>query len=191
MNWLLINKYGYDASLYTGWSTQPGPGHAGNKLALRLVMDALKLQPANPSFTQARDAIVAADVALNGGNDLFEIWSAFARRGLGEGSSTPSSSSTATPTLSTTLPMLVAGVVPATGAVVTAHPASYALNVTSAIDPATLDAADFTVNGQPATAVAYAAGETSATFTFATDPVTAEGVQTIQLAAGAFTRAAD
>src|SRR5262245_2379670 len=189
MNWLLINKYGYDASLYTGWSTQPGPGHAGNKLALRLVMDALKLQPANPSFTQARDAIIAADIALNGGNDLFEIWSAFARRGLGQGSSTPGSTSTATPTLSTTLPMLVASVGPATGAVVSTHPASYTLNVTSPIDPTTLQAADFVVNGQPATGVAYTPGTTTATFTFATDPVTAEGGQSIQIAAGTFTRA--
>ena len=61
-------------------------------------MDGLKLQPANPSFTQARDAIISADMALNGGADLYEIWSAFARRGLGQGSSSGASSSTATPT---------------------------------------------------------------------------------------------
>src|SRR5207247_2225990 len=120
MNWLLINKYGFDPDLATGWSANPGPAHAGNKLALRLVMDAMKLQPVNPSFTQARDAILQADVALYGGNDLSEIWSAFARRGLGQGSSSGTSSSTATPTLSFTLPMLVAGVGPATGAVVSA-----------------------------------------------------------------------
>jgi hypothetical protein len=47
---LLMNKYGYDSNLYTGYTTAPGPGHAGNKLALQLVSDALKLQPANPSF---------------------------------------------------------------------------------------------------------------------------------------------
>src|SRR5262249_36145287 len=64
----------------------------------------LKLQPANPSFTQARDAILSADVALTGGVNQREIWTAFARRGLGFGSSTASSSSTATPTLSFTLP---------------------------------------------------------------------------------------
>jgi Fungalysin metallopeptidase (M36)/Bacterial Ig-like domain (group 3)/Fungalysin/Thermolysin Propeptide Motif len=94
MNWLLINKYGYDSNLDTGWTSSPGAGHAGNKLALRLVMDAMKLQPANPSFLQARDAIIAADNALNGGADLLQIWTAFARRGLGANASTSSSSST-------------------------------------------------------------------------------------------------
>jgi extracellular elastinolytic metalloproteinase len=191
MNWLLINKYGYDPDVFTGWSASPGPAHAGNKLALRLVMDAMKLQPANPSFTQARDSIIAADQALDGGADLYEIWSAFARRGLGQGSSTPSSTSTATPTLSTTLPMLVQSVGPATGAVVSSHPASYTLNVTAAVDPASLQASDLTVNGQAATGLSYTAGSTSATFTFATDPVTATGPQTIQIASGAFNRASD
>ncbi len=191
MSWLLTNKYGFDANLSTGWSPNPGPAHAGNKLALRLVMEGLKLQPANPSFTQARDAILAADIALNGGNDLYEIWSAFARRGLGQGSSTPNSDSEATPTLSTTLPMLVVNVGPATGAVVSSHPASYTLTVTSPIAAGTLEASDFVVNGQPATGVSYTAGSTTATFTFATDPVTAEGNQAIAIAAGAFTRASD
>src|SRR5437773_5723108 len=36
MNWLLVDKYGYDPDLYTGYSAS-GPGSAGNKLALRLV----------------------------------------------------------------------------------------------------------------------------------------------------------
>ncbi|HEY1378459.1 MAG TPA: M36 family metallopeptidase, partial [Gemmataceae bacterium] len=191
MNWLLINKYGFDADLATGWSPDPGPAHAGNKLALRLVMDAMKLQPANPSFTQARDAIVAADAALNGGNDLYEIWSAFARRGLGQGSSSGTSGSTSTPTLSFTLPMLVQAVTPTTGAVAPGDPLSYTVTTTAAIDPATLDPADLVVNGQPATNVSYTAGATSATFTFDVDPVTAEGPQTIQVAAGAFNRASD
>ena len=39
MNWLLINKYGFDSNLLTGWSAESRPGHAGNKLALRLVME--------------------------------------------------------------------------------------------------------------------------------------------------------
>jgi extracellular elastinolytic metalloproteinase len=85
MNWLLINKYGFDPDLTTGYDPNAtgGPTHAGNKLALQLVMDALKLQPANPSFTQARDAILLADRNLTGGANQREIWTAFARRGLG------------------------------------------------------------------------------------------------------------
>jgi extracellular elastinolytic metalloproteinase len=191
MNWLLINKYGFDGNEATGWSPNPGPANAGNKLALRLVMDAMKIQPANPSFTQARDAIVAADIALTGGNNLYEIWAAFARRGLGQGSSTPGSTSTATPTLSTTLPMLVQSVGPGQGNVVTTAPANYTLNVTSPIDPASLQASDFVVNGQPATGVSYTPGLNTVTFTFTVSPVSAEGPQTIQIASGAFTRASD
>src|SRR5438552_1068388 len=125
MNWLLINKYGYNSNLYTGWTAAAGPGHAGNKLALRLVMDAMKLQPANPSFTQARDAIIAADNALDGGADLFEIWTAFARRGLGVNASTSSSSSgtvTVNFNIPTNLTFTVASTVPANGAVVVGSP---------------------------------------------------------------------
>jgi extracellular elastinolytic metalloproteinase len=103
MNELLIEKYGYDSNLYTGWTAAAGPGHAGNKLALRLVEDAMKLQPANPSFIDARNAIIAADNALDGGADLCEIWTAFARRGLGQLASTASASS-ATVTVDFTIP---------------------------------------------------------------------------------------
>jgi len=190
MNWLLNAKYGFDSNLLTGWSPSPGPGRAGNKLALKLVMDAMKLQPVNPSFIQARDAIIAADIALNGGADLFEIWFAFARRGLGEGATTASSSATSI-TTSFTLPMVVASVVPATDKVVTTHPTNYVVNLSSAINPATLQAADLTVNGKSADSVSYTAGSTSATFTFAIDPVTAEGAQIINISGGAFNRASD
>src|SRR5262245_56923802 len=103
MNWLLINKYGYDPDLTTGYAPGGGPASAGNKLALRLVMDAMKLQPANPSFIQARDMILQADFNLTGGVNQREIWTAFARRGLGSGASTASSSLTSL-TTSTTMP---------------------------------------------------------------------------------------
>ena len=75
LNWLLINKHGFNADLYAG--------NGGNNLTLQLVMDGLKLQPANPSFLDGRDAILAADQALTGGANATEIWTAFARRGMG------------------------------------------------------------------------------------------------------------
>jgi len=50
---------------------------------MRLVLDAIKLQPCSPSFVQARDAIIAADQATTGGQDYCMIWEVFARRGLG------------------------------------------------------------------------------------------------------------
>lgn len=56
---------------------------AGNQIALRLVMDGLKLQPCSPSFVDARDAILEADRVNFGGRYACYIWWAFARRGLG------------------------------------------------------------------------------------------------------------
>lgn len=75
MTWLLVDKYGFDPDLYNGTG--------GNNLALQLVIDALKLQPPNPSFIEARDAIIAADLALTGGDNFNQIWEAMARRGIG------------------------------------------------------------------------------------------------------------
>lgn len=66
---------GYDPDLYNGTG--------GNNVALQLVIDGMKLQPALPSFLQARDAILQADVINNGGANLRALWTAFARRGLG------------------------------------------------------------------------------------------------------------
>lgn len=40
-------------------------------------------QPCNPTFIQARDAILDADLALTGGENACEIWKGFSKRGLG------------------------------------------------------------------------------------------------------------
>lgn len=40
-------------------------------------------QPCSPNFIQARDAILDADTALTGGDNQCELWTAFAKRGLG------------------------------------------------------------------------------------------------------------
>lgn len=82
MTWGLIDQYGFDADIYNG--------SGGNNIALQLVMDGLKLQPCNPGFVDARDAILAA-VAINpfldNDNERAEVgcivWTAFANRGLG------------------------------------------------------------------------------------------------------------
>ncbi len=58
-------------------------GTGGNNLAMQLVLDGLKLQPCNPTFLDARDAILAADIANNNGVNQCLIWETFARRGLG------------------------------------------------------------------------------------------------------------
>jgi regulation of enolase protein 1 (concanavalin A-like superfamily) len=66
----------------------------GNQLILQLVTDGLKLTPANPTFLEARDAILQADQINNAGANLNELWKAFAKRGLGASAVVPASDST-------------------------------------------------------------------------------------------------
>ncbi|KAI7867831.1 Fungalysin metallopeptidase-domain-containing protein [Spinellus fusiger] len=98
--WDLVDKYGFTSEWFPPVPSNPESGNIssedalkikehitsyGNTLALQLVMDGLKFQPCNPSFISARDAILAADAALTGGENYCLIYSAFARRGLGNG----------------------------------------------------------------------------------------------------------
>ena len=55
----------------------------GQTIADLLVMNGLKATPCHPSMTDARDAILAADVATNAGANRAQIWTVFARHGLG------------------------------------------------------------------------------------------------------------
>jgi extracellular elastinolytic metalloproteinase len=75
--WAMIDKHGYDSDIYNGTG--------GNNMAMKLVIDGLKLQPCNPGFEDGRNAIILADKnGYNGANELL-IWQVFARRGLGFG----------------------------------------------------------------------------------------------------------
>lgn len=73
--WAMVDKYGFDEDIYTG--------NGGNNMCIQLVMDGMKMQPCEPGFIDARDAILAADVANYGGINECLIWEVFARRGLG------------------------------------------------------------------------------------------------------------
>ena len=75
LTWAYVNKYGFDANKYNG--------KGGNNKIMKIVLDGIKLQPCNPTFVEARDAIIAADQALTGGADYCMIWEVFASRGLG------------------------------------------------------------------------------------------------------------
>ena len=79
LTWAYIEKYGFDPNFYTG--------NGGNNKVMQLVIDGLKLQPCSPGFVDGRDAILAADMALTGGEDQCMIWEVFAARGLGIGAS--------------------------------------------------------------------------------------------------------
>lgn len=104
MYWNLVDKYGFDSDIYQGTG--------GNNLALQLVMDGLKLQPCSPGFESGRDAILAADTANNNGANHCEIWTAFAKRGLGEGAFSGSSNSIGDETESYEVPEGVCATVP-------------------------------------------------------------------------------
>ncbi|HSH04524.1 MAG TPA: M36 family metallopeptidase [Anaerolineae bacterium] len=79
MQWNLVDKgvtqNGLDLDIYNGTG--------GNNLAMSLVIEGLKQQNCGPSFIDARDGILAADLALYSGENQCVIWEAFARRGLG------------------------------------------------------------------------------------------------------------
>jgi len=66
----------------------------GNYLALRLATDGMKLTPPEPTFLQARDAILKADEVLTGGENYAELWRAFAKRGMGYRAQCPPSYTT-------------------------------------------------------------------------------------------------
>ena len=66
----------------------------GNRTILQLVTDGMKLSPENPTFLEARDAIITADQVLTGGDNRAELWIAFAKRGMGFSARAPVSSTT-------------------------------------------------------------------------------------------------
>ena len=84
--WDYRDKYGFDDNIYTGTK--------GNNKVLQLVIEALRIQPCNPSFVQARNAIIQADKNLTGGLNECIIWNAFARRGLGVNADSKSNNNT-------------------------------------------------------------------------------------------------
>ena len=86
LSWAYINKYGFNPNIYTG--------NGGNNKVMQLVIDGLKLQPCLPSFVEGRDALIAADQAITGGQDFCMIWEVFARRGLGLSASSGDGDST-------------------------------------------------------------------------------------------------
>lgn len=75
MTWFLIRDFGFSPNIYTGT--------AGNNIAMKLVLEGMKLQPCSPGTIDARDAILLADDILYNSAHRCQIWEAFARRGMG------------------------------------------------------------------------------------------------------------
>lgn len=85
LTWALIDQYGGspDPDLYNGTG--------GNNIAMKLIIEGLKLQPCNPGMIDGRDAILLADQLLYGGIHKCLIWDVFANRGFGFSASQGSS----------------------------------------------------------------------------------------------------
>lgn len=85
MTWNIIRRDGINANIYNA------NGVGGNSVALKLVMEGMKLQKCSPGFVDGRDAILKADTLLYGGKYSCAIWQAFAKRGMGVNASEGSS----------------------------------------------------------------------------------------------------
>src|SRR5262249_40360760 len=86
--------------------------------------------------------------------------------------------------------MVVAKTNPDLGTTVTTPPTTFVVDFSYAYDPVSVQADDFTVNGIQATSVTLTDADT-ATFTFATSPVSADGLQTTHMDAGSAVRSGD
>ncbi len=73
MRALLLKKYGFQE---------------GQRQSIQLVIDGMKLTPVEPTFLEARDAILLADRVNNNGANQCLLWQAFAKRGMGYSAST-------------------------------------------------------------------------------------------------------
>ena len=115
LTWDLIDAHGFSPDLHDA------EGGAGNQRALRLVTEALKLQPCGPGLVDARDAILAADQVLYGGAHHETLWHAFARRGLGLSANQGSANSNADNVAAFDVPIFTTAVSEAPGPAPTLH----------------------------------------------------------------------
>ncbi|MBK7432441.1 MAG: M36 family metallopeptidase [Chitinophagaceae bacterium] len=109
MTWGLIQTDGINSNLFNN------AGAGGNSVAFKLMMEGMKLQPCNPGYIDARNAILQADINLYGGIHYCTIYTAFAKRGMGYSASQGSAFSATDQTAATDLPP---------GPTISGHPAN-------------------------------------------------------------------
>src|SRR6267143_1417941 len=80
---------------------------------------------------------------------------------------------------------------PACGSLVTTQPTDFVVNLSDAVVENTVDPTDFTVNGTAADSRSFSNGDLTITFSFNSTPVINQGIQTMHIPAGAFTRQSD
>jgi extracellular elastinolytic metalloproteinase len=83
---LFAARYGGNPTVQRACADGRRPVHQcpGNRRWVQLVFDAFLLMPTSPTFLDARDAYLAADLLRFGGANQDLLWLGFARRGFGE-----------------------------------------------------------------------------------------------------------
>jgi hypothetical protein len=88
----LVAKYGSGTAadqLACARGQRPADQCPGNRRWMQIVFDAYLLMAPEVSMLDSRDAYLAADRLRFGGANQDELWNAFARRGFGQGASSP------------------------------------------------------------------------------------------------------
>ncbi|MDA1087757.1 MAG: M36 family metallopeptidase [Verrucomicrobia bacterium] len=183
--WILVDQFGFDSDFYKGTG--------GNHIAMQLIMDGLKLQPCNPTFVEARDAVLLADEVTYGGAHLDLLWAAFARRGLGDGADDGGDADSVVVSDGFGVPLLpfrVVGSLPASAEFVAAGPTSVVVTLSDPVDAASLGPADLVLAGAVSSGVVLTASN-QATFSFVSSPVTNQGRHEAVMASNAVMRLSD
>ena len=77
MYWNLVDDFGFSEDIFDSSQSQ------GNIVALQLMVGGMMVQPCNPTYLDARDAIFQTDINYYNGRHQCQIWKAFAKRGMG------------------------------------------------------------------------------------------------------------
>src|SRR5438034_1010133 len=80
---------------------------------------------------------------------------------------------------------------PACNSIINTQPTDFVINLSDPVNPATVQATDFTVNGTAADSFVLSNLNATITFHFNSSPVTTQGSQTMNIPANAFNRASD
>src|SRR5262245_46565072 len=86
----------------------------------------------------------------------------------------------------------VTSTTPACNSVISTQPVDFVINLSDAVNTSTVGASDFTCNGVASNLTpTFSNGNQTITFHYSTSPVTTQGVQTMHIPGGAFTRQSD
>ncbi|KAJ1900977.1 hypothetical protein LPJ66_001106 [Kickxella alabastrina] len=75
--WNLMDTMGIAPDIFSHDLTK------GNCAGLQIILNAMKLQPCNPTFLQARDALLQAEQNFSVAKNRCALWRGFAKRGMG------------------------------------------------------------------------------------------------------------